>query len=175
MFGSIFLVRLGDQIGRKPVILASTFISNIALLCCQFLAQTHIYLLIYIFIFGLTILPSSLLSYVLVCELTPKEHQTFYMTLAMLFDSLGMIFLGIYFDFLSKSMKPLIVGLIILQFVLIAIMWAYVPESPKFFYEKGQTEKFIQTLRWIAKVNGRDSEMVISMEELKNLEKKDEE
>jgi hypothetical protein len=35
-----------------------------------------------------------IMSYVLAIELTPKEHHSYYSSLPMIFDSLGMIFLG---------------------------------------------------------------------------------
>ena len=135
-FGSVFFVRLGDHLGRLPVILGSTLISTVALICCLILSPTLPYLLLNIFIFGLTIAPRLIMSYVLAIELTPKEHHSYYSSLPMIFDSLGMIFLGVYFQQV-RSMNPMIVGMIVANLILIALIWHYIPESPKFLYEKG--------------------------------------
>jgi putative MFS transporter len=72
-FGSVFFVRIGDKLGRKKVVLVSTIINTLALLVCQSLSFNLTTLYVFIFIFGLTIGPRCLLSYVLAVEMTPRE------------------------------------------------------------------------------------------------------
>jgi MFS family permease len=155
-FGSVFFVRIGDKIGRKPVVLVSTVIATLSLIMCQFLSPTVTILYISIFIFGLTIGPRCLLSYVLACEMTPKEVQSVYTSFAMFVDSACMISLGLYFNYI-KSMKGLMIAMIIINIILCVLIWTCVPESPKFLYEKDRKEEFVKSLQWIAKVNGNSN------------------
>jgi cellulose synthase/poly-beta-1,6-N-acetylglucosamine synthase-like glycosyltransferase len=90
--------------------MASTILSTLSLIGSHFFAPTVIAQFCYILIFGITIGPRCFLSYVWAMELTPKDKHSFYSTMAMLFDSLCMIFLGVYF-WVSRSMEELIVGL----------------------------------------------------------------
>lgn len=168
--GSVFFVRLGDLVGRRIVILVSTIVSTFALIGCQFLSTTVFSLFFYIFIFGVTIGPRCFLSYVLALELTPKEHHNMYCLLAMFFDSMCMVFLGTYF-YAVKSMDGIMIGLIAIQVLVVFALWLYVPESPKFLYEKGQFEQFKISLKKIARVNGKVPEDVIaSIDEVRNLD-----
>lgn len=166
--GSVFFVRIGDIIGRRPVILASTILSTFSLFGCQYFAPNLTALFIYIFLFGVTIGPRCFLSYVLGMELTPKEHHTLYATFSMLVDSACMIFLGIYF-YIVRSMEGLITGLAVAQILIITLLWIFMPESPKFFYEQGKIDQFAASLRKIAGINGKVPEQVINMEEIRNI------
>ena len=134
------------------VVLVSTAISTLALIVCQFFSYNLTTLYVFIFIFGLTIGPRCLLSYVLAVEMTPHETQSFYTSFAMFIDSACMVTLGVYFYYI-KSMDALMIAMTLLNFVLIIIIWYGVPESPKFLYERQRKEEFIQALEWIAKVN----------------------
>ena len=62
--GSVFFVRIGDILGRRPIVLLSTFISTLSLIGCQLFAPTLTALLVYIFIFGVTVGPRCFLSFV---------------------------------------------------------------------------------------------------------------
>ena len=110
---------------------------------------------VWIFLFGLTLAPRSLLSYVLAAELTPKQTQSVYTSMAMFIDSLCMMGLGAYFWKVSRNMDGLMWALTVVQVVVcVAIAWG-VPESPKYLFEKGKKKEFNETIRWIAKVNGK--------------------
>jgi MFS family permease len=144
-FGSVFFVRIGDSYGRKIVVLISSAVGTLSLLICEFFSPNLLTLYAFIFIFGLTIGPRCLLSYVLAIEMTPREIQSFYTSFAMFVDSACMVTLGLYF-FYIKSMKALMVVMIILNIVLIALIWYGVPESPKYLYEKMDREGFLKAL-----------------------------
>ena len=89
----------------------------------------------------------------------------------MLIDSACMIFLGVYF-YIAKSMAFLMNLLIVLQVIVIIMLWFFVPESPKFYHEKGNKKGFIASLKKIAIVNGKDAQVVLDMDEIRNLDKK---
>ncbi len=167
--GSVFFVRLGDFIGRRLLILVSTLISTFALVGCQWFSSTVLSLLFFIFLFGITIGPRCFLSYVLVLEMTPKVHHNKYCILAMFVDALCMVMLGSYFYFV-KTMTGAIVSLICIQVCLLGAIWGFVPESPRFLYEKGKIEEFKKSLIMIARVNGKQAtEVIACVEQVRNL------
>jgi hypothetical protein len=136
--GSILFVRLGDSIGRKPIVLTATIVSTVSLFLCLCASPNPLYLYLWIFLFGLTIAPRCLLSYVLAAELTPKKTQGIYTSIAMFVDSICMMGLGAYFMMISRDMDGLLWGMFIVQVVVcVGIAWG-VPESPKYLYEKGK-------------------------------------
>lgn len=122
--------------------LVGTAISTLSLFLCEFLSSNLVTLYVFIFIFGITIGPRCLLSYVLAIEMTPREVQPFYVSFAMFIDSICMVILGVYFYFV-KSMQALMIVMIVLNVILIVLIWYGVPESPKFLYEKHRKDEFI--------------------------------
>jgi len=152
--GSVLFVRLGDFIGRRRVILVSTLVSTFSLLGAEWLAPTVGWLLAHIFVFGATIAPRCFLSYVLVMEMTARAHQNKYCILAMFVDAACMLALGAYFLHV-KSMTGVVIGLAGIQTVLLAALWGWLPESPRFLHEKGRHEDFKAALLTIARVNGK--------------------
>ena len=78
-FGSIFLVRLGDIVGRKMVTVVSSLAGVVALIGI-IAAQNIIALFLFIFIYGLAIAPRSFMAYVWALELSPKAWEHFYST-----------------------------------------------------------------------------------------------
>lgn len=164
LFGSIFLVRLGDIFGRKKILVVIVTISSFVLMGIIF-AQNLLALYIFIFLFGMTAAPRGALSFVYALELTTKKHEAFYSMLTMVCDSSGLMVLGTYFYFV-KDMKPIIYALVAIQTLLIILVCIFMPESPKFLYEKGELEHFRKALQQIAKFNGKR----IEIEEIRALE-----
>lgn len=160
-FGSIFLVRLGDIIGRKKVVVVSTLVSSVCLVGIL-LSPSLITLFVCIFIFGLTCGPRGL-SFVYALELTTSEYEVVYSTVALAIDATCMLILGLYFYFF-KSMIPLLVFLTVVQTLAISLVALNAPESPKFLHDKGDTEGFIRALLRIAHVNKKD----LNLNELHN-------
>ena len=75
--------------------------------------------------------------------------------MAMFIDSLCMMGLGAYFWKVSRNMDGLIWTLTIVQVVVCIAIALWVPESPKYLFEKGRKEEFNKAIRWIARVNGK--------------------
>lgn len=151
LFGSIFISRLGDVYGRKIVLASVDFVSSICLL--GILLLNDLYMLFgLIFVFGLTAAPRYSLAYVYTSEVVSSQHESTYCMLAMIIDSLSMIVFGVYF-FNVKSIYPLLWFLLIFQTILQIIALIYIPESPKYLYEKGDMDGFFKALEKIAKFN----------------------
>ena len=152
-FGSLFLVRIGDIIGRKPVILLSMFLAIISLIGIA-LANTLTLLLVFIFVYGLTMPPQSFLMFVLMNELTTTDKEIVWSSVAMLFDATGMLILGTYFAYF-KNMDGIIYGLSFIYALSFLFIWIYIPESPKFLWSKGnKDDKFRNAINRIASFNG---------------------
>lgn len=98
--------------------------------------------------------PRYALTFVYCLELTTKKHEAFYSTLALTFGSSGLVILGVFFYFV-KDMKIIIYILIGIQSVLIVVVALFVPESPKYLYEKGELVKFRKAMQTIARFNGK--------------------
>ena len=73
----------------------------------------------------------------------------------MVFDGVAMIFLGLYFYFF-KSMYPILYSLALFQFFALFIFQVYIPESPKYHYDKRDLTSMEASLKMIADFNGRD-------------------
>eukprot|EP00347_Sterkiella_histriomuscorum_P006682 403351837 len=161
--GSIFLMRLGDIFGRKYVVIISTLLGSVFMIGIIYSPNLNA-LYAFILLFGITLAPRNL-SYVYCLELTTHQNQSTYSMICMLFDSLGMIILGIYFSFF-KSMTNLIWFTIAVQTFAALIVLVFCPESPKFLYEKKEYDKFFQAIGQIEKFNRTN----VNLQELKTLQ-----
>lgn len=81
-FGSIFLVRLGDIMGRKKVTLSLGSIAVAALIVIIF-TRNIIVLFTSIFIFGLTYMPAAFLAYIWTLELTDSKNETYFSSMVL--------------------------------------------------------------------------------------------
>lgn len=62
-------------------------------------------------------------------------------------------------------MTGLLAGLAVAQLIVFALIYFFIPESPKLLYEQGRTDEFIEALRKIATINGVQA----NFEEVKKL------
>jgi MFS family permease len=163
--GSIFVVRLGDIYGRKKVLIPSILVSLVSLLLITYVNNLTS-LVIFTFIFGIVAAPRYALAFVYANELTTQKHEALYSMLSMIVDSSTIIVIGIYFYFF-KTMQPLLLASILITIVLVFVIVMFIPESPKFLYDKGRMDEFKESLIAIAKFNGKN----ITMEEIGELQK----
>ena len=79
------------------------------------------------------------MSYVLAAELTPKQTQSVYTSMAIFIDSLCMMGLGAYFWKVCPNMDVQIRALTVVQVVVcVAIAWGC--QNPKYLFEKRKKE-----------------------------------
>lgn len=69
LFGSIFIVRLGDIYGRKKVLIPSMLVSMLSLLLITYV-NNKVSLMVFIFVFGIVAAPRYAMAYVYANELT---------------------------------------------------------------------------------------------------------
>jgi MFS family permease len=140
LFGSLFISRLGDIYGRKWILVGTVLVSTLSLLIINLTSSLYT-LYGFIFIFGMSAAPRYSISYVYALELVSSEYETFYGMLCMTVDSISMILFGFYFYYI-KDMNGILYFLAIIQTAAIIFLIYYVPESPKYLYDKGETNKF---------------------------------
>ena len=86
-------------------------------------------------------------------EFVAKKHRAIILTWAATIEGLTVTFLCLYFLYLTKYWQGWYIGVAILQ-VLVIIGMFWLPESPEFYFSKGQFEESKKILLWIAKING---------------------
>lgn len=69
--------------------------------------------------------------------------------MCMLIESFSLIFCGLYF-YVIKITYPLIIIVIVTQSIGLLFIGIYVPESPKFNYDKGRMDEFYLSILKIA-------------------------
>ena len=69
LFGSIFIVRLGDLYGRKMILVPSVLISMVSLVLITYV-KNLVCMSIFIFVFGVVAAPRYAMSFVYANELT---------------------------------------------------------------------------------------------------------
>ena len=122
-----------------------TSIINVIALFGAVITTNIIATMAFIFVFGLTYAPRASLTYVWALELTTRDSESHYSMLSMLFDSMCLLVLGLYF-LAFHSMAVLLYLVCAVQTVAIVLMVLYIPESPSFLYEKGDFEGFLQSV-----------------------------
>lgn len=86
--------------------------------------------------------------------------------LSMIMDSTCMVTLGVYF-WVVKKIEPIILTSVLITLVLVVVIMIFIPESPKFLYEKGRIKEFEMALLKIAAFNGKS----LNLEEIRSLHK----
>ena len=130
--GCLIVPRLGDLYGRKIPYLASvgpSLLVHLGLILSQ-----NIYLTMALFLFlGFTCPGKSNIAYVYLLELVPSKMQTYVGTAMLFADGSTMIFLSLYFRFISKNW--LWFQIFALSFTSLAFLVSLIaPESPKYLF-----------------------------------------
>ena len=130
--GCLFIPRLGDTKGRRWPFLITSVASVLIYLVLLLSRSINLTMAMY-FILGLTTPGKVNLGYVYLLELVPTAWQTYVGTVLLIGDGSTMIFLSIYFRFISKDWFWFQLFCIVLS--TIATVGCFLaPESPKYLY-----------------------------------------
>jgi len=105
------------------------------------------------FLLGVTTPGKAAIGYILLLELMPPGYQTIVSTILIAADGSIMIFLSLYFRFISKYWMPFQWFMFVLGLVAYLI-GLFSPESPKFLEGCKKYEEAKQSIMTIAKYNG---------------------
>jgi MFS family permease len=144
--------RLGDVYGRKWITVISMVASVI--IYAAIIVSTNLYLTIFLFFaLGLT-LGKQMIGYVYLVDFLPLKHKPFVGTCMNISDAFTYIILSVYFRFISKDWLWFhIFGISITTAATIGAF--FLPESPQFYYSKGDFENAEKVVRTIARINGK--------------------
>ena len=130
--GCIFIPRLGDFYGRKwpfRISLGFSLVFYLGLI----LSQNIDFSIAQFFLLGVCVCGSSNICYVYLLELIPSKLYTTVGTILLFADGSTLIFLSIYFRYISKDWLWFqIYGISISTLSFICCCFA--PESPKYYY-----------------------------------------
>jgi MFS family permease len=146
--GCLVIPRLGDLYGRKIPCAAS--IGPSLLVHMGLILSQNIYLTMVLFwLLGLTCPGKSNIAYVYLLELVPTKMQTYVGTALLFADGSTMIFLSLYFRFISKNwlwFQIFALSLTTLAFLVTLIA----PESPKYLFSYKKYKEARKALEKIA-------------------------
>ena len=144
--GSLFFTNLIDTHGRKYTLVLSSFITPFGLLAIMCFAQDIYFIYIIIFIVGLSFIPRMSSAYTLGIEFFETSQQMKFGTLC--FVSLGgSQALSALWFYLFRDQNSYFIFLITLLSLTIVWTVAFVPESPRFLFEKRKYEALNSSLR----------------------------
>lgn len=158
--GSVFLPTLSDRYGRKPF-----FVAAIACIAITFTALVLLpggnehYNMVYIFltIWFINGVQSGLrtaVGYCYFCELAPSKHREAMGTIWNVSEGMLLIWLTLFFWFVSKDWKWTVAfgGALAAVCTFLVVVWF--PESPKWLYKEKRYKECQKTLVYMAKING---------------------
>lgn len=145
---------LSDQYGRKYPYFFSIFFQTISY--ALIILSKNIYLTIGCYlIVGLCAGGRVAIGTIYISEFLPKKYWALAITMKNVFDSSIMIVQSIYYSFCKNWIYLHLLGLSI-AIVIVICLYFLLPESPKYYYSKGQFDKCREILVVIAKANGGD-------------------
>ena len=155
--GCLIIPRLGDLYGRNIPFVASMGFSLLVHL--GLILSQNLYLTIALFwILGFTCPGKCNICYVYLLEFLPLKMQTYVGTALLFADGSTMIFLSLYFRFISKNW--LWFQIFALSFATLAFLVTFIaPESPKYLFSYKKYKEARESLELIAKFNRLDTSL----------------
>jgi MFS family permease len=160
----LFIPRLGDLYGRKPIfVIALTLQLPVYCLVCFFNKMLPMY--ITAFFLGPTVTGRMACGFLLMLEMVPKKNQPWAGASLMIAEGLTQIIWTIYFVWINTNAFYFIYFTILIN-LLALIACLYITESPRYLFGMERYEECRQVLMTIAKRNGvKDYEEPVFNEE----------
>jgi len=149
--GCLFIPRLGDTMGRRRPFLICSIFAFFAYLALLLSKNINLTMAMY-FLLGLTTPGKVNIGYVFLLELVPTVWQTYVGTVLLIADGSTMIFLSIYFRYISKDWFWFQLFCIIFS-TLATFACFLAPESPKYLYSYQRFKEARASLKKIARFN----------------------
>jgi MFS family permease len=156
---SVILPNLSDKKGRKMMFFICLFICWLGYVVLIFLPSANyptnpevVYWIIFLmFILGSIEAGRSASGYAYFIELAPERYMKLTGTLWLIMDGSTYLWLTIYYRWIAKDWIPTIEFAVAYIFVCLLILLFYIPESPKWLYDKKRYAECQENLLFMAK------------------------
>lgn len=143
LFGALIGGRLSDRLGRKPMLIISAVLLGISAAGCALLSHSAAPLVIYRLIGGLGVGILSAVIPTYITEISPDELRGTFVSFYQLFVVVG-ILVAYCSNYAFAGMADnwhLMLGLPLVFAIIDIILLFFLPESPIWLAQKGQTEE----------------------------------
>lgn len=148
----LFLPRLGDIYGRKPIYIFALMLQMaVYVLACIVTTLKGIYIVAAFL--GPCVIGRMACGFLLLMELVPKKYQTWVGTALMVSEGASQIIWTIYFVTISKNAFFFVYFTVFLNFIA-AVGAFYIVESPRYLFGMEKFDICRTVLNTIAKRNG---------------------
>jgi len=147
------LYTLPDKLGRKRALLVGCLISALGQTICIFVPTIPARCTAF-FLMGLSQVKIGT-SYVWLSECTSLSYKPRAFTYINIFDAMPIAVAGLYYLFVSKDWFWLCLTMLILTYLATGLLY-FCPESPRWYLVNGRRSEAIDTLNYIAQLNGRE-------------------
>jgi MFS family permease len=103
-------------------------------------------------------------TFVYLTELVPERNRTAVGSFVQFADAWTVLFLPIYFRFVTKEWIYFQIGSFAMNIVAVLVLLTAIPESPKYLHASGKIKECIQIIRYIAKINRVEKEVIETIE-----------
>lgn len=148
--GSFVFNVLGDKYGRLKISQIG-FILSLALYLLYLPPIIYPLLIVYMLLFGF-LNAYFLQSYILGVEFTSSENRDFYTIIAQSFDGLMGTFTVIVFS-LTRHYKVFVICGFVFGFLVMILMFLFVPESPRYYVATNQTKKALGVYKYLSQLH----------------------
>lgn len=156
LFGNLFIAKLTDNYGRKPVLI-SYLILYITITILAILSKNFYIFFFVMFMIGVIYSGTSLCAFVINYESSSKDKKCTFSTILSMSYGVGAIIQIIIFYLFHNWIITVSISCIGITIVLMYTF--YLQESPEFLFIKGRNKEMIEVLRYIANINDRSESL----------------
>ena len=143
---------LSDIFGRK-MFFEVIFVITLIILFVIYLMTSYDWAIFLMGALGATLPGRVIVGRIFYIEYTNPSKLDFLMMIMLVMQPLAVFFIAFYFQFISKHIEEIQLNFIIIGVFMALFILVFVPESPKFLYNKGKHSEARDTLRAVASFN----------------------
>ena len=157
--GAVVFPSLSDRYGRKKIYLPALTVNLFCLIGMLVMpyhkiGSLYFCMVIQLFI-GLSTGARVPTQFCYFCELTPKKYHAYLSSVWNISEGIVLIYITIYYAYINKDWWYTVAFAALGNIVTLILLFVFVPESPKFLYDKKRFRECQRSLSYMAKVNGR--------------------
>ena len=152
--GNLIIPVLSDHYGRKKIFVCNMLVRLFSFISLLLLPNDYncIYIIMAIFfIGGFNSAGRMMVGYCYMIEMAPTKDRSWMCTVWDIHDGTMMIWVTIYYVYVSKNWRPTLYWASIVQSVTIILISCFLPESPKWLYNQRDLAKSHKVFTYMAK------------------------